>query len=61
MKPETPLEKLVFGLILLAAVIVAGFLVLRPFPGIGGTVGLLMVAVLIAHQWMVRRRKREQR
>jgi hypothetical protein len=39
MKPETPLEKLVLGLILLAAVIVAGFLVLRPFPGIGGTVG----------------------
>ena len=61
MKPETPLEKLVFGTILLAAAVIAGFLVIRPFPGIGGTVGLLLVAVLAAHQWMVHRRKREQR
>ena len=61
MKPETPLEKLVLGVILLAALTVAGFLVLRPFPGIGGTVGVLLVATLVAHQWMVHRRKREQR
>ncbi len=48
MKPETPLEKLVLGLILLAAVVVAGFLVVGP-------------AFVLTLGWIGRRRRARDR
>ena len=58
-KPETPLEKLVFGLIFLATLVIAGFLAFRPFPGIAGALLLLLLAaaVIVATSWMAKRRK----